>query len=153
MNLLRGGLLPVLLSACFLGGDEPMPEIPAAEVAPARALSARLDSFYERLAGVPIDAVTTFDMPGLRDYFTGPPAFADYYASLANQVRDARLANGKADRVVVREFHFADADTAMVTIAILGHHQRRLRFWEIELSRLDTWRRLDGVWLLVPDKL
>ncbi len=152
MRLLRGGL-PLLLSACFFGGADPLPEISAAETAPASALASRLDSFYGRLAGVPLDAVTTFDMPGLRDYFTGPSAFGDYYASLANQVRDASLANGVADRVVVREFHFADADTAVVAVGIFGHHRRRLRFWEIELRRVDTWRRLEGVWLLVPDKL
>jgi hypothetical protein len=153
LKLLRGGLLPLLLSACLFGGDEPLPEVSPDRAEAAQRLSARLDSFYQQLAGVPLDAVSTYDTPSLRSYFTGPSAFSDYYASLANQARDAGLRSVTAEGVRVREFYFDDADTANVNVVILGRHQRRLRFWQIELERTDTWRRLNGVWLLVPAKL
>jgi hypothetical protein len=143
----------LLLSACFFGTSGPLPELEAGQAELAARLAARLERFYGSLEGIPLDARSTYEMPELREYFTGPPAFADYYASISNQARDASLRGVTAERVQVREFHFDGADSASVRVAIVGRHQRRLRFWRIELLRTDTWRRLDGVWLLVPDKL
>ncbi len=153
MRRIGSGLFPLLLSACFLLADAPLEALAPDEATPVLELQSRLDSFYGRLARVPLDAFQIYDESEVRAYFTGAAAFSDYYASLANLVREAGLRNSTAESIGVRQFRFDDAETAVVSVVILGRHQRRLRFWQIELERTDTWRRLNVIWLLVPDKL
>ena len=34
-----------------------------------------------------------------------------------------------------------------------GDHERGLLFWDVELLRTDVWRRVEGGWVLDPEKL
>jgi hypothetical protein len=38
-------------------------------------------------------------------------------------------------------------------VVLTGKHERELRFWDIDVERRDIWRRIDGVWVIVPEKL
>jgi hypothetical protein len=126
------------------------PPVPDAE---AIGFQERASSFYRSLESVPLDALLTFEDPELRSYFAGQPDFNDYYSALANAVRAADFRDGQVSSLEILEFRFEQPDLARVEVRIAGKHQRRLRFWEIELRRTDTWRRHEGVWVLSPDKL
>jgi hypothetical protein len=116
-------------------------------------LVARMEAFYAALERRSLDAVETFNDQALRAYFESEQQFSDYYASLASQVRDARFRLAVADRVWVRTFRFPDPDTALVQITLKGRHMRGLRFWDLEVSRVDTWRHTSAGWMISPDKL
>jgi hypothetical protein len=149
---MRGASLALLLaSACIWGGDPGHAErVDATEVL---ELVARMEAFYAALERRSLDAVETFNDQALRAYFESEQQFSDYYASLASQVRDARFRLAVADRVWVRTFRFPDPDTALVQITLKGRHMRGLRFWDLEVSRVDTWRHTSAGWMISPDKL
>lgn len=143
---------PLLATGCFwFGGSEP-PLEPVQE-RDVLAFASRIEGFYRELEAVPLDVMMTYDNPDLRAHFPDAAAFADYYASLASQIRRAQLRNGRAERIEIRDFYFEGPELAHVDVALIGHHQRALRFWEIQLSRTDTWRLVNGAWVLSPGKL
>jgi hypothetical protein len=145
-------ILAALAAGCFGGGDL----LPSASDVDAReviSFSERIEAFYATLENIPLDAIVTYENVTLRSHFVSESAFNDYYSSLANQVRRSNMRNSRPVRVSVREFRFQDRDVATVELMITGPYQRTLRFWDVELERVDTWKRLDGVWLLTPDKL
>jgi hypothetical protein len=150
---MRGASLALLLlaSACIGRGDPGHAErVDAAQVL---ELVGRMESFYASLEDRSLDAVETFDDETLRVFFRTEQEFSDYYASLASQVRDARFRLAIADRVRIRTFRFSDPDTALVRVVLRGRHMRELRFWDLEVSRIDTWRHTSAGWMLSPDKL
>jgi hypothetical protein len=148
--LRRCGALPglLLLAACGLPAA-----IPPVDDAGAVAFSRRIEAFYAALEDVPVAAIWTYESPELHGYFTGRPAFDDYFASLAMQVRSAALRDGRVEHFRIAEFRILDPDHAVVELQLVGHHQRELRFWEIELPRTDTWQRVRGTWTVTPAKL
>ena len=87
------------------------------------------------------------------DAFADRAAFSDYYSALANEIRRVNLRNTRAERVDILEFHFTDPNAAEVTVHFVGPHQRFLRFWDLEVERVDQWQRLEGRWVIVPAKL
>jgi hypothetical protein len=142
-------LLVLPLSSCGTARG-PAPQVDDDE---AVAFSRRIEAFYAALEAVPVASIFTYDSSELHGYFTSRPAFDDYFASLATQVRRATLRDGRLDRVEIREFRLLDADNAKVDLQLVGHHERELRFWEIELPRTDTWQRVRGIWTVRPDRL
>jgi hypothetical protein len=68
-------------------------------------------------------------------------------------VRSATLRDGRIERFQIPEFRLLDPDHAVVELQLIGHHQRELRFWEIELPRTDAWQRVQGTWTVTPAKL
>ncbi|MCP4005644.1 MAG: hypothetical protein GY725_15750 [bacterium] len=149
MSRLASGLLPLVVCACF-GASISRSPVPEAE---AIGFHERARSFYQALESVPLDALVTYEDPELKTYFAGPAAFADYYSSLADAVRSLNFRDGRVASLEIQEFRFERPDFARVELRISGKHQRRLRFWEMEMHRTDSWRRVDGVWLVSPDKL
>ena len=117
------------------------------------AFAERIEVFYRSLEDIPLDAEMTYQDEDLRAHFRDETSFADYYASLADQVRRASLRNGRAHRVEIREFRFEGPELARVDVSLYGRHLRGLRFWQIELERTDTWLLEEGAWLLSPEKL
>jgi hypothetical protein len=113
----------------------------------------RAASFYAALANRPLDAYVTFEDRELRGYFLGPREFADYYASLARQVRHARFRRSHIVEAQVRELHFEAEDLALVDVRLVGRHERVLLFWNVEVDRRDAWRLEGDTWLLTPEKL
>jgi hypothetical protein len=151
MSRARSGaalLLPLLLGACAGPAAPPLVDDPN-----AAAFSRRIQAFYSALRDVPVAAIWTYESPELHGYFTSRPAFDDYFASLAMQVRSATLRDGRIERFEITQFRLLDADHAFVDLQLIGRHQRELRFWEIELPRTDTWERVRGTWTVKPDRL
>ena len=145
-------MLPCIgLVGCLFGG----PGLQREQVADRDVLefANRIETFYRSLELVPLDAQITFEDTELRAHFRDPDAFSDYYASIAEQIRGAHFRNGRANRVEILEFSFESPEQATVQVALVGQHQRALRFWEIQLPRTDTWLLVDGNWLLSPTGL
>lgn len=135
----------------WIGDDEP-------ELEPVRdrdvlAFASRIETFYRALEGTPLDAPLTYESSGLRAHFVDTEAFSDYYASLTLQVRLAQLRNARVERIEVRQFTFESEERARVEVMLVGHHERSLRFWEMELPRTDIWTLVRGDWMLTPEKL
>ncbi len=130
----------------------PLPEPPVSDQE-AMQFALRAERFYKALEGIPLAATVTFTNRELHQYFPNPAAYSDYYSSLATMVRQNTLRDGMVRSVRIREFHFDGPDQAVVAVALTGKHERELRFWDIHLERHDIWRRIDGVWLIVPEKL
>ncbi len=144
--------LAALATGCF-GGSDPLPSASDVDAREVINFSERIETFYAMLENIPLDAIVTYENAKLRSYFVSESAFNDYYSSLVNQVRRSNMRNTRPQRVSVQEFRFQDRDVATVGLMITGPYQRTLRFWDVELERVDTWKRLDGVWVLTPDKL
>jgi hypothetical protein len=149
-------LLPllVLCTACFAGGSPPVAEAPAqlsdAEIA---AFSQRIEAFYGGLEDVPLDALLTYESRQLRDCFETPTGFSDYFSALATAARQAYFRDTTARSVRINEFNFEGPEEATVDVTFTSVHQRALRFWSIAFQRHDRWKRTDGVWRIVPEKL
>ena len=142
-----------VLLACFGGAAEPGASPPIVSDEEAMRFALRAERFYHSLQGIPLPATVTFYNRELHQYFPTPSAFADYYSSLAMLARQNTLRDGQARSVRIREFHFEGPEQAVVDVVITGKHERELRFWDIDLDRRDIWRRVDGVWVIVPEKL
>lgn len=153
-RLLCGAALVVALAGCF-GGSASAPAASAPPVSDEDALqfAQRVERFYAALSEVPLDALVTYDNKDLRSYFESPGAYADYYSALATEAREATLRDGQARSVKIREFRFESPDQAVVDFELRGEHERQLLFWDVKIDRSDLWRRVDGVWLVFPEKL
>jgi hypothetical protein len=157
MKLAPFRAVPLLLvcAACF-GGATPVPVTPSVVVSDAEvaAFSARIEKFYSTLEGLPLDALVTYENSTLRDCFTSPAGFSDYFSALATAARLEAFRYTTARHVQIREFNFVSPDEATVDVSFISVNQRTLRFWSIHFERVDTWRRSeDGVWRIVPAKL
>jgi len=148
-RVLLAGML-MSLGGCFLfggGGEEPVQDPDVV------AFAERIDRFYNIFQDTPLDIRATFDNPTLRSYFLSEEDFSAFYASLAAGARRSLLRNATPTRVEIDEFRFESENVAIVDVRFIGRHTRRLRFGEVEIARTDTWRRVDGRWILSPDKL
>jgi hypothetical protein len=140
----------LLSTACWsFGGGAPE----VAEDPDAAAFAARIQNFYGMLEGVPIAAISTHTDPRLRGYFTGRGPLQDYMASLTTQVRLSLLRDGKLDRFEIVEFRLLEEGEAVVELLLVGQHERGLHFWDVELRRIDHWRRIQETWTVSPDRL
>jgi len=149
----RGVLLAILLlplSGCFLFGGPSEAPVQDPEVV---EFAERIDGFYTIFEDTPLDTRATFDNPALRAFFLNEEDFAAFYASLAAGARRSLLRNATPTRIEIDEFRFESENVAVVDVRFIGRHTRRLRFGEVEIARSDTWRRVDGRWILSPDKL
>jgi hypothetical protein len=144
------GLAALALSACLFGGGAGYESVDDAEVL---GFAERVGAFYAALEGRPLNTLLTYEDPELRSYFASSAEFADYYSSLTSQVLASHFKNGYAAAVHVREFRFEGPERAEVDVTLVGKHERALRFWDIEVQRTDAWRRVDGRWVLDPERL
>ena len=155
MRLGPGRALPLLLlcAGCFGGAPEAVAPANAPSDADVAAFSVRIETFYHALEDVPLDALVTYENKQLRDCFETQGAFSDYFSALATEARRLYFRDTTARSVRIRGFEFASPDEATVEVTFTSVHQRALRFWSIHFDRTDTWRRVDGVWRIVPAKL
>jgi hypothetical protein len=145
------GLALLVACACFWPGGPGSVEI--VDEAEIRRLGSRIERFYGSLEGRSLAVRDTFDDPELRAFFSSDLEFSDYYAGLADAVRRAGFRQARALRVEVLEFRFEGPDHAVVDIAFTGQNVRRLRFWEISVTRSDTWRLRGTTWVVSPEAL
>ncbi len=164
MARLGPALLALAAIGCALGGDlaerervEGVESIAAyaerVDIGEVDAFTLRIERFYRSVARRPLDAYTTFQDEHLRSFFDDPKKFEEYYASLANQVREAKLRYGRAEEVRVHEFRFEGDELAHVDVRIIGRHERAFRIRDIVIERTDTWRRSGDTWFLRPGRL
>jgi hypothetical protein len=151
-RLLCGAALIAALGACS-GAVPPAPTAPPVSDQDALQFAQRVQRFYDALAEVPLDARVTYESKDLRGYFESAGAYADYYSALATEARQATLRDGEARSVSIREFRFEGPNEAVVEFELRGDHERQLLFWDVRIDRRDVWRRVEGVWLLFPEKL
>ena len=153
---LRAVPLLLLCAACFgcaAPAEAPTPAVTLSD-AEVSAFSARIEKFYSALEGVPLDALVTYENSALRDCFTSPGGFSDYFSALATAARQESFRYTTARHVQIKEFNFESPDEATVRVSFISVNQRTLRFWSIHFDRFDTWHRgEDGVWRIVPAKL
>ncbi len=143
-------LFSLVLTGCFLGGH--VESFETVDDERVLGFAERIQGFYAGLEAAPLDALVTFDSSELRGYFRTDQNFSDYYASLAAQVRSGSFRGSTASRILVDDFSFPSRDLAHVEVTFVGRHMRVLRFWEIQVHRMDAWQYLDGNWYLTPEK-
>jgi hypothetical protein len=151
MSLCRGGLLGLVVSGClWTGGTGSVEVVDDREIL---IFAERIEDLYKGLEGRSVDVLATYKNERFREFFASHEEFVDYYASLTSQLRAASFRHGRAQRIVIREFHFEGPDRARVEVTLIGRHLRGLRFWELSVDRTDTWRRRGSLWVLSPDRL
>jgi hypothetical protein len=137
--------------------DGPIPEPPGGSVGVSADSSLsfylQIEVFYGRLIQRRFNTLETFNDPVLRDQFETENHFFDYYADLAESLRDAHFERNRPIDVAVQGFVFETPDDARVQIRFLGQDNRPLRPNKTSLIRLDRWQRSDGRWWLAPGKL
>jgi hypothetical protein len=138
-----------LCAGCFGGGSTTETENDPQVLRFAQ----RIDRFYRQLENLPLDVRLTFEDTSLRAYFSDGQQFSAYYASLADQIRKAQFRNSTALRVDIGGFRFEADDRAVVDLTLVGRHERTLRVGELEITRTDTWRLVEGRWMVSPAKL
>ncbi len=146
------GLLPLSLSACLFFGDRAPDPTPVYEP-DVLEFADRIQGFYGALEGISLDTLMTYQDGRLRAFFDDERDFTDYYAELATSVREATFRNARAKNIEILEFRFDRSDSATVDLILRGDHARGLLFWDTVVSRTDTWRRVDGRWMLKPEQL
>ncbi|MFQ5418629.1 MAG: hypothetical protein ACE5FL_16500 [Myxococcota bacterium] len=150
-----------LLAACLGVGcstaDGPIPEPPGGSVAVSADTSLsfyiQIEVFYGRLVRRRFNTLETFNDPVLRDQFRTENHFFDYYADLAESLRDAHFERNRPVDVAVRGFVFETPESVRVQVRFLGEDNRPLRPNKTSLIRLDRWERSDGRWWMTPGKL
>jgi len=164
VSVLSGGFRPfvagVLAAYVFGGctaGREPLavPEGAGVEVPAEAALSfqRRAEGFYLRLAGRRFNTLETFNDFILRDHFETLDLFYDYYADLAQALRESRFEKSRPEQIRIEEFAFDNVRTARVMVYFEGADGRPLRPGRADLFRVDQWEWIGGTWWIRPGKL
>ena len=153
----KAALAAALFSAvcCIHGGPVPEPPGGSVAVSPETSLSFYLQAnvFYARLVQRRFNTLETFNDPVLRDQFRTENRFFDYYADLAQSLRDAHFERSRPIEVDIQGFIFESSDRVRVQVRFVGEDNRPLRPNKISLVRLDHWERTDGRWWMTPGKL
>jgi hypothetical protein len=148
--------IALLFAACSTH-DGPVPEPPGGSVAvsPDTSLSFFLQAnvFYTRLIQRRFNTLETFNDPVLRDQFRTQNRFFDYYADLAQNLRDAHFERSRPIEVAIQGFIFESSQLVRVQVRFVGEDNRPLRPNRVSLVRLDQWERADGRWWMTPGKL
>jgi hypothetical protein len=142
----------VLGTGCslFRGGEPPVEAVSSPEVA---EFARSIQPFYDALENRPLDTAQTYENPKLRSFFQTTEGFAAYYAQLAGSMRAALFRNSTAQQIDIVNLSLESADRAKVDIEVVGRHERQLRRGELRIPRTDTWIRVDGRWVIAPEKL
>lgn len=131
----------------------PPPEITGA-VGPASDVVERLARvFYVRIMNRRFNALSTFHDPALRELFQTPEAFADYYAAFSDALTAAHFEALRPEGVTLERLDVLEPDVVLVTVRFAGQNSLPLRWWSVELQRVDRWEHSSGRWWLIPGKL
>ena len=165
--LTAGLLLPSACSGPFSRDYQPRPLIPLeqgeyhgpppeiiGDAGPASDVVGRLARvFYVRLTSRRFNSLSTFHDPALRELFQTSEAFADYYAALADALTVAHFEALRPERVTLERVEVLEPDVVLVTARFAGQNSLPLRWWSVELQRVDRWEQSSGRWWLIPGKL
>jgi hypothetical protein len=131
----------------------PPPEI-VGEVGPVSDVVERLARvFYVRIINRRFNSLSTYHDPALRELFLSPEAFADYFAALADAFIEAHFEALRPEWVILERLDVLESDAALVTVRFRGQNSLPLRWWSVELVRVDRWEQVAGQWQIIPGKL
>jgi hypothetical protein len=147
----------LLLGLACSTWDGPIPEPAGGSIAVSADTSlsfyVQANTFYTRLVQRRFNTLETFNDPVLRAGFRSENAFFDYYADLAQSLRDAHFERSRPIAIDVQAYVFESPDDVQVQVRFLGEDDRPLRPNKTSLLRLDRWHRQDGAWALDPARL
>ncbi len=142
-----------------LGGEAPSakPDLSqGVEVVASEAIIdfyGRAAGFYARLAGRRFNTLTTYRDPRLREFFRSDTAHADYYAGVAQALREANFEKNQPVTLEVVEVRLEGPGLAIVLTRVVGENALPLRWWTTQIDREDHWERIDGAWWIVPGRI
>ena len=118
-------------------------------------LAVRMEQFYGALEGRSLDTLDTFQDQRLRAFFSTRSRVRRLLRGSGGECRSdsQHFRRSAAEIIFVRGFEFPDPDTARVDVILKGRHMRALRFWWLEIHRIDTWRMTSRGWVVSPDRL
>jgi len=138
-----------------MAGPVPAPPGGSAVVGADTSLSfyVQAQAFYARLVQRRFNTLETFKDPLLRESFQTENRFFDYYADLAETLREAHFERARPIEIEIEGFVFESPDAARVQVRFVGEDNRPLRPNKVSLVRLDRWERADQRWWMTPGKL
>jgi len=114
------------------------------------AFYGRTDAFYNHLAGRRFNTLASYQDEFIREFFQTDRKHSDYYADLAQALREAHFERNRPMKLEVLEIRLVGPGDAVVETRIVGDDSRPLRFWSTTLIHEDRWERSDGTWWIVP---
>jgi hypothetical protein len=133
--------------------DGPPPEVTGAREMSADDVERLARVFYTRIINRRFNSIATFHDPALRELFSAPEAFADYFAALADALTVAHFEALRPTAAKLEKIDVLEPDAVLVTIRFRGQNSLPLRWWSVELARTDRWERSEGRWWIIPGKL
>jgi len=148
------GLEPRPLTPLERGDDSGPPVEIIGEVGATSDMVERLARvFYVRIINRRFNSLSTFHDPALRELFLTPEAFADYFASFADALDQAHFDALRPLWVRLERLEVSAPDEVLVTVRLRGENALPLRWWNVELLRVDRWEKVSGQWRIIPGKL
>jgi hypothetical protein len=130
---------------------------PGEGTAPARDEMSRIDPlaqiFYERISNRRFNSIATFQDPALREFFLSEEAFADYFANFVQVLTDAHFEKNRATKMRIEDICIDEIGDALIRVRFWGDNSQPLRWWRVQLVRVDRWQTADGAWWVMPGKL
>jgi len=109
--------------------------------------------FYTKLINRRFNSISTFHDPALRELFSTPEAFADYFAALADALIEAHFEALRPITLEIEQLDVIEPSVVLVTVRYRGENSLPLRWWSVSLERTDRWERSDDRWWIIPGKL
>ena len=158
ISAVRNGVLAIFVGLLFLGCASDPVTLPASELEIAKDPSITL--FYDRAMGFytalnnrRVNSFMTYQDEFLRAAFRDHGQFSDYYAQLAESLREDRFERNQPLFVEVEEFFIDGPGRAHARIHFRGDNSFPLRWWTVSHIREDRWEREGDEWWIVPGKL
>jgi hypothetical protein len=155
---LRKRALAIFLGLLFLGcasdpvitptGDVELANDPGITLFYDRAMG-----FYTALNNRRVNSFMTYQDEFLRAAFRDHGQFSDYYAQLAESLREYRFERNEPLFVEVEEFFIDGPGRARARVHFRGDNSYPLRWWTVSHIREDRWEREGDEWWIVPGKL
>jgi len=117
------------------------------------SLEALARIFYSRVANRRFSSISTYYDPALREFFSSPEAFSDYFADFVDALTAARFQAERPTTAVVEAIEVEEPGRVRVTVRFEGDNAVPLRWWKARLVRQDWWERSEDRWWIIPGKL
>ncbi len=131
----------------------PRPQVAGETGAHSEEVEGLARVFYTRIINRRFNSIATFHDPALRELFSSPEAFSDYFAALADALTVAHFQALRPTELSVEQLDLLESDVVLVTVRYRGQKSLPLRWWSVELVQTDRWERSDGRWWIIPGKL
>jgi hypothetical protein len=109
--------------------------------------------FYSRVTNRRFSSIATYYDPALREFFSSPEAFADYFADLVESLIGAHFRAERPTSVVLKEIEVEAPSRIKVTVRFEGDNALPLRWWKVKMLREDWWEHTGDRWWIIPGKL